>query len=138
MRFWLKWAMLALPLALCLLMWVRSYLVEEALNREGYHYELSLGISRGTVFASFLRAAGWKITAGQWSYHRSDHSILDDTAYLDSNTLLGFGYASQAGPGAASATLIELPIWFLSLLAGLPPLWLYRRHRKRRKTGFPI
>src|SRR5947208_3033587 len=138
MRFWLKWAIVTLPVVLCFALWVRSYVVEEALIHEAHHHELLMGISRGSLFASFLRAPDWaKTIGGRWSYHRSDHSVLDD-AHVDSNTFLGFGFVSQTGPAGDSATLIELPMWGVTLLWAIPPLWLYRRQRKRRKNGFPV
>jgi hypothetical protein len=137
MRFWLRWAIVTLPVVMCLFLWARTYLVQEDFYRQGYHNELSLGASRGVLFVGFLRTGDWNITGGRWSYHRSDDSE-DTYGYVRSNKFLGFGYLSQAFPAGGSATLIELPMWSIALLLIVPPIWLYRRQRKRRGIGFPV
>ena len=140
MRFWLKWAIVTLPLAACLFLWARSFLHQEDLYREGYHNEFSLGSSRGALFVAFLRAADWNITGGHWSFHSShDSEDLDDPyGYVRFNKFPGFGYFFGAGPAGGSETLIQLPMWAIALLLIIPPLWIYRRQRKHRKIGFPV
>src|SRR4051794_2370030 len=98
MRFWLRWAIVTLPVVVCLFLWARSYRFTEDIHREGYHNEFSLLPSRGVLFVFFLRTADWNITGGRWSYYRSDDSAdFDDPyGYVRSNKFLGFGYISQA------------------------------------------
>ena len=139
MRFWLRWAVVTLPVVVCLFLWARSYLVQEDFYRQGFHNELSLGSSRGVFFVAFLRTGDWNITGGRWSYHTSID--LEDTyGYVGSNKYLGFGYLSRPFPAGGSTTFIfiQLPMWAIALLLIVPPLWLYRRQRRRRTTGFPL
>ncbi len=140
MRFWLRWAIVTLPVVVCLFLWARSYRFQEDIYREGYHNEFSLGASRGVLFVAFLRTGDWNITGGRWSYHRSDDSedFDDPYGYVRSNQFLGFFYLSQPGPAGNWETFIQLPMWAIALLLTVPPIGLYRRQRKRSKTGFPI
>ena len=140
MRFWLRWAIVTLPVMLCLFLWARSYRFQEDIDREGYHNEFSLGASRGALFVYFLRASDWKMTGGRWTYHKSDDSedFDDPYGYVRSNKFLGFFYLSQPGPAGNWETFIQLPMWAIALLLIVPPLWLYGRQRRRRTTGFPV
>jgi hypothetical protein len=137
MRFWLRWAIVTLPLAVCLILWGRSYVALEGFSHVSYHEELTIGASSGKLFSVFMRAPDWKISEGRWTYNQRDHAINEDFS-LTSSQFLGFGYGYQRGPGMVAATIIEVPMWAVALLVSLPPLWLYRRHRKRRKIGFPV
>src|SRR5258706_4664834 len=99
MRFWLTWAIVTLPLGASLYLWGRSYFVEEALQREGHLNELVIGVSRGTLFCTFMRTTGWTLSGIRWSYMRHDHAIGNDyDSYILPAHILGFGYGSQAGP----------------------------------------
>src|SRR4051794_38088511 len=121
MRFWLRWAIVTLPLIVCSFLWIRSYAVEEVFNRDAYQSELTAGISQGRIFVAFLRARNWSLAAGHWSYQRYDHSVRD-ASYFDPGSFLGFGFGSQPGPAGASATFGEFPMWAMMLLFLLPPL----------------
>ena len=143
MRFWLRWAILTLPLAACLYLWGRSYLVDESVVREGNLNELVIVTQRGTVLIAFLRAKGWSLSGGHWTHTRRDYPVVDPSESSESSEalshhFLGFGYEWSAGPGGATASMIAVPMWGPSVLFLLPPLWLYRRRRKGGKTGFPI
>ncbi len=136
MRFWLKWAIVTLPVVICGFVWIRSHTVEESLFRLGYHNESSLGVSGNRLHVIFMRASDWNCSGGSWHYQKHYDSSIWGPMLPDS--VLGFGYQSEPGPGGASETIIELPMWAITLLSILPSVWLYRRHRKRNKIGFPI
>src|SRR5258708_356893 len=71
-----------------------------------------------------------------WAYKR--FSPEKDNIALTPHHFLGFGYAKNLGNPLPIQTIIIAPMWFASVLAAMPPLWLYRRQRKRRKIGFPV
>jgi len=137
MRFWLRWAIVTLPVVVCIVLWIRSYSIEEGFNRTTHHSDLTVGVTSGKLFTVFLRADDWNFSESHWTYVRRDHAINEDSSYPRSH-FLGFGYQYDPSPGGIAATIAEVPIWFASLLAAIPPLWLYRRHRRRRRTGFPM
>lgn len=72
----------------------------------------------------------------RWAHRRfpAEKNNIDLTAHH----LIGFGYATNVGPPPLLQTIIVVPMWFVTVLAAGPLLLLYRRLRKRRKTGFPI
>ena len=76
MRFWLRWAIVTLPVMVCFFLWARSYRFQEDIYREGYHNEFSLGASgylyekgsfkhpvRGVIIAGLLQDMLKKIVA---------------------------------------------------------------------------
>jgi len=138
MRFWLRWAIVTLPVVLWLYLWMQSYWTVYQVTRNGYHNEFSASIYRGECAFDVIRDDQWKLTGGTWFHAQFAAPKLDDDR-LEQPGFLGFSYGGTQGPSPASlATLIEIPAWFVALLLGSLPLWLYRRQRKRRKTGFPI
>jgi hypothetical protein len=54
------------------------------------------------------------------------------------NRLLDFGFEHLKKAYGDSRTTAEMPWWAATLVAGIAPLWLYRRQRRRRRKGFPI
>jgi hypothetical protein len=125
---------------LCLSAWARSYFVEEVLFRVGFHHELSFAVSRGSLFFNFLRLPDWNTATARWSFHKFDSSRPGNSNLvpLEPSTVLGFGYDTRIGPAVALVTMIEIPIWAVTIPAAIPPLWVYHRQRKRRKIGFPV
>jgi len=137
MRFWLRWAIVTLPVVACISLWIRSYRANEMLLREGHHNLLQVGSRIGSIEIVFMRDSEWKPGNGRWDCR--SFPIVSPTDRLTQHRFLGFGAESIPGPTPSDvATAIEAPIWFLTLLALVPPIWLYRRHRNRRTTGFPV
>jgi len=136
-RFWLNWAILTLPLAVCTAMWIRSQWAEDLMQRTGYHNLFQIGSRYGSLEIIFMRHSDWDSKHGLWSYQCMD--LGDPADRLTQNRLLGFGLESSPGPvSSMKAISIEVPIASLTLLALIPPIWTYRRRRKRRTTGFPL
>jgi hypothetical protein len=137
MRFWLKWAILTLPFALCLILWIRSYWLEDAVRREGFHNTLQIISLDGSFSLYFLRDNQWNLRQGKWYSH--ELVVADFPDIRTEHPHLGFGYQSFPGPVSSDlATVIDVPMWFVTVLTTFPPLWLYLRHRNRRNPGFPI
>jgi len=137
MRFWLRWAIVTLPVVVCVVLWIQSYWTGHEVRREGYHNELYLSVHRGSFGLAIMRDDQWTIAGGRWSRQNRSAGTVED--HLTQNRFLGFGYESIPGPTVSlSATVIEIPAWFITLLLAIPPLWLYLRQRKRSKVGFPV
>jgi hypothetical protein len=96
-----------------------------------------MGVSAGRLYFIFMRLSDWDLSRGRWFYQKHYDSSIWNTPIV-SNGFLGFGFQREAGPGEGSATIIEFPMWALALLSISPLIWLYLRHRKRRKIGFPV
>ena len=137
MRFWLNWAIVTLPLAGCIAIWVRSHWAQDVFQRTAYHSVFQIGWRQGSVEIIFMRDSDWEARDGHWSYNSLE--VGQPWEPLTQPRFLGFGIESFPGPKPSlKATIIEVPIAFLTLLAAIPPVWSYRNRRKRRKTGFPI
>jgi hypothetical protein len=136
MRFWLRRAIVTVPVIVCVSLWMRSYWIEDLLERGSYHCELVLTLHRGSLGFVLSRDQQWTLRGGRWGYQQfSAGKFRDD---FTQTRFLGFGYEKTPGPGAASGMILEVPAWFLTLLSAAPATWMYRRDRKRRKVGFPV
>ena len=92
---------------------------------------------RGSLMFLFMRDDQWQLKQAEWRY--VSLGMVDLAGHLTEHRFLGFGY--EMGPGSALTerfTSLELPTWTVALITSVPPLFLYRSHRKRRKTGFPV
>jgi hypothetical protein len=136
MRFWLRWAIVTLPLVCCLSLCARSYWIEDILVREGSFNQFELLAYRGSFGVIFMRLDHWGLAGGIWAHQAT--AAANVVGHVTEQRIFGFGYESTYGPTPWRATVIEVPAWFLTMLLAVPPFWLYRRQRKRRKTGFPV
>ena len=134
MRFWLRWAIVTLPVVMILVLWALSYQKGWDAKREGHHNIVIFFLDRGEFYISALWDSESNLSNGSWTLLNEDFATQ-----LPGSSFLGFGYESILGPSLGNkALLIEFPIWIVTLVAVVPPVWLYRRQRKNRKTGFPI
>ena len=131
MRFWLRWAIVTLPFGVFVFLWVRSYWVREDITYLKKSDYLHLRSNRGYLdFEIYGPVSG----SDEWSFFEDD---ARGGPWIAQN-LLGFGFEHEKKRNdALSATTVQMPWWAATLVAGFPPLWLYRRHRRRR-AGFPI
>jgi hypothetical protein len=134
MRFWLRWAIVTLPLIGCLGLWVRSYWIEDIWDRYGRATDVWIALHRGSVGAWFSKHQPRGFSRTLWSYQKIAAGGMRD--HLTNRQIFGFGFESLLEPPRTIA--VEVPLWFLTSLSAIPVLWLYRRHRKRRRIGFPI
>ncbi|HEV8292424.1 MAG TPA: hypothetical protein VGP94_10895 [Tepidisphaeraceae bacterium] len=135
MRFWLKWAIVALPVVGLILLWIDSYRLERGIQRESFNNEFNLISNRGLLCFGWLRDNRWRFANGIWSYW-SRQPFLDR---ITQNQFLGFGYETATGPTLSSrAATVLLPMWSLTVIAMLPPLGLVWRERKKKRSGFPV
>ena len=128
MRFWLRWAIVTLPVVVCLILWIASFWYQAALWGRVLETHRSIGISRGSM--------GLILSWRNKPAYEQRRFILQDKQQRWSEPIhhfLGFGYESDS-----RITWLQAPMWFVALLAAIPPLMVYRRHRRSLKKGFPI
>ncbi len=133
MRFWLIWAVVTLPVVVCVSFWIRSYWVADYSFWGAENVAVAAGSSCGHVVLGTLTNPSKKL-ASHWRYERRQ---AEKYTSWTQPCVLGFGFERKSLP-IGNSTTMQLPSWALTLLAGIGPLWLYRRQRKRRETGFPV
>ena len=119
---------MTLPVVVCLILWIASFWYQAALWGRVLETHRSIGISRGSM--------GLILSWRNKPAYEQRRFILQDTQQRWSEPIhhfLGFGYESDS-----RITWLQVPMWFMTLLAAGPLLLLYRRHRKRPKIGFPV
>jgi len=133
MRFWLRWAIVTLPVLSCIVLWTRSFWFDEGLVHIADNIAIALNSCAGSARVEILTyPANWSNTHGL----RHVQQAREDTIW-NMECWIGFGYEHHELP-RGSRRLIEVPWWVVTLLAAIHPLWLYRRQRKTRKIGFPV
>jgi hypothetical protein len=129
-----------LPLLLCVFGWVWSYVHTERISyiRWGRHWAGQIAVGELDLWSGATTGAN-----SGWSYvhMHPDREIGELYAGLPDWHFLGahfFWGAHPYSPGV-NAVLLVVPFWMLSIVAGLAPILLWWRARKRRNPGgFPI
>ena len=132
MRFWLRWAIVTLPVVALVLLWVQSYWYQANFMRYGRFLNFNCRFDYGSLMIVVVR--GQPLREG-WAYKRFPAD--KDSIALTAHHFLGFGYARNLGNPLPIQTIVVMPMWFVTVLVAIPPLWLHRQ-RKRRTTGFPV
>jgi hypothetical protein len=125
-------------------LWVRSYQFADVFQRNGPMVAL-LGAGRGRVGGSWIdiRAivSGQHFSGPLWTYRRSPSIAFTYSSVTPRTHEINFGgltyVAGWAGPRCPYHLLV-LPIWLLTLMFSVVPVWwlvLWRRARAVRLQG---
>jgi hypothetical protein len=138
MRFWLRWAIVTPPLAVCVFLWVQSYWFADTFQWDRPSRVLVFRFNDGTfdLAISVSKPPPGSVSSTQRWLHTRQSMIKGDDSV--NRRVLGFGWRRMDFVPNFSFIVAELPIWAPTLLCAFPPLWLYRRQRKRPKIGFPV
>jgi hypothetical protein len=134
---WLKWAIVTLPLAACLFLWIQSYWFSDSFQWEGPNRVIVLRFNEGALVLTISVSKppqGSVSTNQSWWHTRKPATGGHDVK----RRVLGFGLERADFLANFNFILAELPMWAPTLLCAIPLLWLYRRQRKRRKQGFAV
>jgi hypothetical protein len=137
MRFWLRWAVATLPLAACLFLWIQSYWFDDTFQWDRPNRVTGFRFNDGVLVLAMSVSKpppGAVSTKQNWLHTRKPATSAHDVR----RRVLGFGWERVDFLPNFNFILVESPMWAPNLLCAIPPLWLYRRQRKRRKTGFPV
>jgi len=129
-----------LPLLLCVFGWVWSYAHTERLSYGGSERDWSAQISIGELHlwsgAPMNGDSGWSYVHmhPDWEFGEL-YTGLPHWNFLGVHFFVGTHPHSPGVP----AVLLVVPLWMLSVAAGLAPALLWWRARKRsHASGFPI
>jgi hypothetical protein len=134
MRFWLRWAIVTLPVAICVTFWIRSFFVGDCIIQDRGAGSFTMMSDTGTVYVIARRERPWDQTATGWHWITS--RPLNDPP--PPNQHFGFRFDFDSSQDGQFSNVIDIPYWFIACVTALPSVWLFRRHRKRRKIGFPV
>jgi len=127
-----------LPFAAFVFLWVQSYWFADTIQWDRPNGVIVFRFNDGALdlAISYSKPPPGSVSSKQNWLHTRRPTVKG--GHDVNRRVLGFGLERVDFLPSFSFLLFELPIWAPSLLCAIPPLWLYRRQCKRRKTGFPV